>query len=105
MLPVLVGKSPALPRVAARTDAWANLFVIFAAMALPVVLIALFLPRLYRHQEDRHARLMDQFRKRRDETLAANLELSQEGSAAQASPVSAQQVTRLKKGLSWPEWN
>jgi hypothetical protein len=65
-LPVLVGKSLQLPSRSAASDGWFNIISIFVMMALPVVLIALFLPRFFRHRDARHRQLMERFGSQRN---------------------------------------
>jgi hypothetical protein len=64
-LPVLVGKSLQLPRRVPVTNGWWNIITVFALMAVPVALIALLLPRYFRHREARHRKLMERFRAQR----------------------------------------
>lgn len=74
LMPVLVGKSPILPEVIADSNDWLNLAMIFACMALPVILIALFLPRYFKKTDAQHDSLMKRFKARREEQVAQSLE-------------------------------
>ncbi|MFT3880183.1 MAG: hypothetical protein QM703_11050 [Gemmatales bacterium] len=74
MLPVLVGKSPILPDVVGESTDWFNLFTIFLAMAIPVVLIALIVPRYFKKSDAEHDSLMQRFKTRREEQVAKALE-------------------------------
>jgi hypothetical protein len=74
LLPVLVGKWPVLPEVVGETTDWFNLFTIFLAMAIPVVLIVLIVPRYFRKSDARYESLMQRFKTRRDEQVTKALE-------------------------------
>lgn len=74
MLPVLVGKMPVLSEVVNEGSNWLNLFSIFLAMAIPVILISLFVPRYFKKSDAEHDSLMQRFRKRREEQITQSLE-------------------------------
>jgi hypothetical protein len=104
-LPVLVGKAPLLPsRV--EDNNWSHILLVFAAMAAPVVLIAAFLPKLFRRDEARHSRLMEKIRARHDERVHQDLDPPAEPPAP--PPMTAtdnDKINRLREGLSPTEWN
>lgn len=74
MLPVLVGKSPILPIQSADSYDWLNLLTVFIAMAVPVVLVALIVPRYFRSSDAEHDSLMAEFKRRREEQVKQSLE-------------------------------
>ncbi len=104
-LPVLVGKSPQLPVLVEAHSNWVNLLFVFGAMAIPVVLIALLLPKYFRHREARHQRLMDSLRARQSAREISMIEQEVVEEGAEARPVSGDQLNRLRDRLTPPEWN
>ena len=77
-LPVLVGKSPILPLYVEALDNWVYLLIIFLAMGVPVILIALILPRWFKKGDADHLSLMRRFESRREERAIASLEMQSE---------------------------
>jgi hypothetical protein len=83
LLPTLVGKTLQVPMQEKVTESWLNLLMVFLIMALPVVLIALLLPRFFRHRETRQQLVLESFRDRRSQREADALDISAEFSEGQ----------------------
>lgn len=76
-LPVLIGKTLQLPQRVSALDSWFNIVTLFSLMALPVLLVALLLPRYFRYRDARHRQLMERFRSQRivQDSLALQTDL------------------------------
>lgn len=74
MLPVLVGKTLIVPEKVSDSLDWLNLITIFMVMAAPVILIVLFVPRMFRHVDAEHDNLMERFRQRRERRISESLD-------------------------------
>lgn len=74
MLPVLVGKTLILPEKPTESLDWLNLITIFLAMAAPVILIVLLVPRFFRKADKEHESLMQSFRQRRENRIRDSLD-------------------------------
>jgi len=83
MLPVLVGKSLRLPAQTTATEGWFNIVTVFVVMALPVLTIAIFLPRFFQRREARHRQLMERFRSHRAAQDGLALEMDAPGNQPQ----------------------
>jgi hypothetical protein len=74
MLPVLVGKTLHIAEKTSEGLDWVNLLTIFGAMAVPVILVALLVPRFFRRADAEHEKLMQTYRERHERKIGEELE-------------------------------
>jgi hypothetical protein len=75
MLPVLVAKTIHLGELVDEGVDWFSLISIFIAMAIPVTLIVLLLPRYFHAADTEHANLLERYRLQREERVKQELDL------------------------------